>query len=394
MTLPHLKKQIILKKNEDRRIVAGHPWMFSNEIRETRGEPAIGDVVELLAASGLSLGIGLFNPHSLIAFRLLSNQIEEVNGEFFRSRIEQALALRRKLYPSGETFRLIHGEGDFLPGLVVDKYGDYVVVQSFSYGMDSRLDLICDALESVLHPAGIIERNESSLRLLENLPQEKGLLRGTVERTTITEGDIRYSIDLLEGQKTGFFLDQRENRAAIRRYCEGRTVLDCFCNDGGFSLNARRAGAANVLGIDASEEAVQRARNNAALNNLDGVLFEKADAFEKLKALHEEGRRFDVVILDPPSFTKSRKNVPTAIKGYKELHTLALNALNTDGILATACCSHHIEPEVFLDIVSSTARKNGRALQLLDWRGAAPDHPTLPAVPETRYLKFGIFHIA
>ncbi len=393
MSLTHLKKQIILKKNEDRRIVAGHPWVFSNEIRETRGEPAIGDVVELLAASGLPLGIGLFNPHSLIAVRLVSAKIEDVDFEFFRQRIERALALRKRVYPAGASFRLIHGEGDFLPGLVVDKYNDYLAVQTFSFGMDARLDLICDALEEVLHPTGIVERNESPLRLLENLPQEKGILRGTAAPTIITENGIQYGVELLEGQKTGFFLDQRENRAAIRQYCDGGTVLDCFCNDGGFTLNARRAGAASVTGVDASDETIQRARSNAALNGMSGVEFRKADTFEALKQLHKSDAIFDVVILDPPSFTKSRKNVPAARKGYKELHTHALKLINEGGILATACCSHHIESDVFLDIVDETARKSGRGLQLLEWRGAAPDHPTLPAVPETRYLKFGIFQI-
>ena len=393
MSLPHLKKQIILKKNEERRILSGHPWAFSNEIRETKGEPAPGDVVELLAASGLTLGIGLYNPHSLIAFRLLSTQIEEVGLDFFQRRIERALALRKAIYPDSTSFRLVHGEGDHLPGLVVDKYNDYLVVQTFSYGMDTRLNNICDVLESLLHPAGIIERNESSMRLLEQLPQEKGVLRGTINPTVVVEHEIHYTVDILEGQKTGFFLDQRENRAAIQRYCRRARVLDCFCNDGGFALNASRGGAEDVIGVDASQDAVQRASNNAQLNHIGNVKFEKADAFEKLKQLHSAGTTFDVVVLDPPSFAKSKKSVPAARKGYRELNAEALRLVKEGGILATASCSHHIEPDVFLDTVDETARKNGRQLQLLEWRGAAPDHPTLPAVPETRYLKFGIFRV-
>jgi 23S rRNA (cytosine1962-C5)-methyltransferase len=393
MSLPHLKKQIILKKNEERRILSGHPWAFSNEIRETKGEPALGEVVELLAANGLTLGIGLYNPHSLIAFRLLSTHIEEIGFDFFHGRIEQALALRKKIYPDSTSYRLVHGEGDFLPGLIVDKYNDYLVVQTFSYGMDTRLDMICDVLDSLLKPAGIIERNESPMRLLEKLPQEKGILRGTSSPTVISEHGIQYTVDMIDGQKTGFFLDQRENRAAMRRYCTDARVLDCFCNDGGFALNASHGGASAVIGVDVSADAVQRAQNNAQLSQIGNVQFEKADAFEKLRQLRSTGTMFDVVVLDPPSFAKSRKHVPTARKGYKELNEEALRVVKAGGILATASCSHHIDPEVFLEIVDDTARKNGRALQLLEWRGAAPDHPTLPAVPETRYLKFGIFRV-
>ncbi|MEK9136723.1 MAG: class I SAM-dependent methyltransferase, partial [Bacteroidota bacterium] len=246
MNAPHLDKRIILRKNEERRIVAGHPWVFSNEIQEIKGNPAIGDVVELHAASGLPLGIGFFNPHSLIAFRMLARTVEEVDYGFFEKRIGAALELRRMLYPESETFRLVHGEGDFLPGLVVDKYNEYLTLQTFSYGMDTRLPIICDVLDSLLHPKGIIERNESSLRTLEHLDQKKGILKGTSEPTTISEHGLSYSVNLLEGQKTGFFLDQRENRLAIRRFAKGTRVLDCFCNDGGFALNAAYAGAASV----------------------------------------------------------------------------------------------------------------------------------------------------
>jgi len=393
MTQPHLKKQIILRKNEDRRIVSGHPWVFSNEIRETKGDPVIGDVVELIAASGVSLGVGFYNPHSLIAFRLLSKTIEEVDAGFFRRRIQEAAALRERLYPGADACRLVHGEGDFLPGLVVDRFGRFLSVQAFAYGMDIRLPVICDVLEALVHPAGIVERNESPLRTLEHLPQKKGVLRGVVAPAIIEEHGIQYKVDLLEGQKTGFFLDQRENRATIARYSNGASVLDCFCNDGGFALNAARGGAAAVLGIDASADAVGRARANALHNRLERVEFEENDVFERLKELQSGNMRFDVIVLDPPSFTKSRKNVQTAKKGYREIHERAIQLLHKGGTLLTASCSHHIEPEVFLSLVEDAAQRTGRNVQLLDWRGAAPDHPTLPAVPETRYLKFGIFRV-
>jgi 23S rRNA (cytosine1962-C5)-methyltransferase len=387
------RKQLTLRKNEDRRVLAGHPWVFSNEIRETKGSPGIGDIVELRAASGLLLGTGMYNPHSLIAFRMLSPLAEEIDAGFFRQRIAAAHALRTQLYPESESFRLVHGESDFLPGLVIDKYGEYLSLQTFSYGMDARLPMICDVLEELLHPAGIVERNESALRLLEHLPQKKGVLRGSVEKTMYREYGLQFSVDLMEGQKTGFFLDQRENRLTIRRFSQNARVLDCFCNDGGFALHAARGGARDVSGLDASEDAIRRASENAVRNGLHNVRFEKADIFERLAALSTEKPEFDVIVLDPPSFTKNRKTVPAAKKGYKELHVNAIRSLREGGILMTASCSHHMESEFFLGIIQEAAQKSGRRLQMLMWQGAAPDHPTLPSVPETQYLKFGVFRV-
>jgi len=386
-----VNKQIILRKNEERRIAAGHPWAFSNEIRETKGDPAIGDVVELRSAGGLLLGIGFYNPHSLIAFRLLSTTPVEINADFFRERIRQAQELRQEVAEGRTAYRVVHGEGDFLPGLVLDRFNDQLVVQTYAHGMDLRLDQICEASEAVFHPAAIVERNESPIRLLENLPLRKGVVRGSAVPTTIMEHGLRYTVDILEGQKTGFFLDQAENRLALRRFCHGARVLDCFCNDGGFSLNAAAGGAASVLGVDASASAVSRAEANAALNGVQGVRFMKADVFELLASLDPAEAQYDVVVLDPPAFTKSRKNVQTAKKGYRELQQGALRVLRKGGFLLTASCSHHIEPDVFLGIVDGAARESERRLQLLEWRAAAQDHPTLAAVPETRYLKFGIF---
>lgn len=393
MNVPNLPKQLVLKKNEEHRVIAGHPWVFSNEVQEVKGEPAIGDVVELRSARGLSLGIGFYNPHSLIAFRLLSRTIEEIDYAFFEKRIASALELRRTLYPDSETFRVVHGEGDFLPGLVIDRYNDFFSVQTFAFGMDARLPMICDVLESLLNPKCIVERNESPLRLLERLEQKKGVLRGSVSTTVIEEHGLRYEVDLLEGQKTGFFLDQRENRMLIRQLAKSHSVLDCFCNDGGFALNAAAGEARSVVGIDISEEAITRARHNAAINNLTSVQFEQHDVFDRLDQYRSEGTQFDMVVLDPPAFTKNRKTVPAAKKGYKDLHTKAFAVLRKGGILLTASCSHHLEPEVFLSVIDESARKTGRTLQMLGWRGAAPDHPTLPNVPETRYLKFGVFRV-
>ena len=385
-----MKKIVTLKKNEDRRILRGHLWAFSNEIKTTSGDLLPGDIVDLQSHSGKFLGLGLYNPHSLIAVRLLTTERDEIDFQFFRKRIESAHALREKMYKG--TYRLIHGEGDFLPGLIIDKYNNYLSIQTLSLGMDRRLTLICDVLESLFHPSGIIERNESSARLIEGLEQKKGILRGSAEPTVIEEYGIRYTVDLLEGQKTGFFLDQRENRKAFRRYAGGADVLDCFCNDGGFALNAAYGGAVKVMGIDTSEKAVQRATANAQLNRMDTTTqFAEKDVFQFLKQVVTEGLQFDLVNLDPPSFAKSKKNISEAKQGYREILTNAIKILKGGGILSTSSCSHNITEETFIDIVNTSARRLGRKITMLEWHGAAPDHPVLPAMPETRYLKYGIF---
>ena len=389
----HLARQIILKNKEERRIVAGHPWAFSNEIRETRGNPAIGDVVELVAASGLSLGIGLYNPNSLITFRLLSSTIVDVDSAFFRARIAEARDLRERLYPGETAYRLVHGEGDFLTGLVIDRFNDQFAVQTFSFGMEQRLPLICDVLRDLFHPSAIVARNESPLRALENLPLERTVLYGEPAPTLITERGLQYTVDLRDGQKTGFYLDQRENRGLLERFVRGADVLDAFCNDGGFALAAGRGGARSVLGIDISAEAVARARANALLNGIGNALFDEGDVFKKLTQMSGAGKKFDVVVLDPPSFTRSRKNVQSAKLGYRTLHLAAYPLIPRGGLLMTASCSHHILPEVFQEIVDDAARRAGRRLQLLELRGAAPDHPVLPSVPETRYLKLGLYRV-
>jgi len=387
-----MEKIVTLKKKEDYRIIRGHLWAFSNEIHSVTGEPQAGDIVLLKNFAGKLLSIGFYNPHSLIAVRILSRTEEEIDFQFFKKRIEQALLLRRKLYPHTETFRLVHGEADFLPGLIIDKYNDYCSIQTLSFGMNKRQTLICDVLESLIHPRGIVERNESSLRSLEGLEIKKGIIRGSVEPVTITEFGIKYSIDLMEGQKTGYFLDQRENHRTIRRYAKNGTVLDCFCNDGGFALNAGFADATRVTGIDSSESAVARASANAASNDLSAnVRFATHDAFDYLKHAVDDHQHFDLIILDPPSFAKNKKSVAGAQRGYKEIHQYAFQLLNAGGILATASCSHHIFEDTFLNIIATAAQSAGRSINMLEWHGAAPDHPVLPSMPETRYLKFGIF---
>jgi len=393
MTTQARAKTIILRKKEDRRIIAGHPWVFSNEIQETYGAPAAGDVVEVRNAGGKPLGVGFYHPHSLIAVRLLSRSVEEIDGAFLRNRLLQAAALRARLFPDSQVYRVVHGEADFLPGLIVDRFGEYLSVQTFACGMDLRLQLLCDLLEDLFHPAGIIERNDVPVRTLEGLPMRSGVLRGSAGRTTYADNGIRFTVDLMSGQKTGFFLDQRLNRLLIREFSPGARVLDCFCNDGGFALHAAHAGATGVLGVDSSGEAIDRARANAQDNGLTAVQFEEKDVFTALAAMAGQSASYDVIVLDPPSFTRNRKSVPAAKKGYRDLHQLAFRVLSPGGILLTASCSHHILPETFVAVIQEAAVREGRSLQLLDWRGAAPDHPTLPGVPETGYLKFGVFRV-
>jgi len=388
-----MKKHLLLKKHEEKRLLSGHQWIFSNEIRSIQGDPEAGDIIDLRRHDGKFLGIGLFHPHSLISFRMLSKEQEEVTFDFFERRISRALELRKRLYPHAESFRLIHGEGDFLPGLIVDKYNEYLSVQTVSFGMDRRLTLICDVLESLLHPKAIIERNESPLRDLERLEQRKGVLRGTLDHTIISENGVKFKIDLMAGQKTGVFLDQRDNRVSARRYVHGAQVLDCFCNEGGFSLNAAEGKASSVEGFDSSETAIARANVNVLINHAENVKFDVGNVFDVLTSSVKAGKRYDVVILDPPSFTRSKKTVATALKGYKEINANALRLINPGGFLMTASCSHHIPEEVFFATIEDSSRLAGRAVQLLESSGASPDHPVIPAMPETKYLKFGVFAV-
>ncbi len=388
-----LPQHIILKKNEDRRLLGGHQWIFSNEIHRIVGVPKSGDVVEILRSDGRSLGIGFYNSSSLIAVRHLSVKIEDINESFFEKNIRSAYELRKKPFPDSETFRVVNGESDFLPGLVIDKYDDYLSIQTFSVGMDLLLPIICDVLEKMFHPKGIVERNESLLRNLEGLPLRKNLLRGTVAPAIVDLSGIKFSVDVLGGQKSGFYLDQRQNRLSIKPFVENASVLDCFSNEGGFGLYASKFGAKNVECVDISEDAVVKAKENAVLNDLRNLQFHTADVFQFLEHAVKDGKQWDVVILDPPSFTKSKKTVATAIKGYKEINTNGLKSTAQNGIFISASCSHHIDRETFLHIVQNCSVKAGRRIKLLHFSGAAPDHPTLPSMPETHYLKYAIFSV-
>lgn len=381
---------ITLKKNEDRRIKAGHPWVFSNEIAAVTGEREPGAAAELLDAGGGLIGTGYYNPHSLIALRLLSRRREDIDCyEFYEQRLRAALAHRLAIYPALRTFRAVYGESDFLPGLVVDRYGDCLSVQILSAGMERRRDLLLEALRRVFDPQGIIARNDVGVRSLEGLEESVEVLYGTIpDLVEMEENGLRFLLDLRGGQKTGGFLDQKENHLLLRGICQGRAVLDCFCYAGSWAVHAAAFGAASALGIDISAHAVAQAGRNAALNGLaDRIAFEESDAFDRLRTLGHEGRRFGVVIMDPPAFVKNRRNIAEATKGYLTVNRRALELLEPGGYLITCSCSFHMGREAFRDMLTQAARQARREVRLVATHSQAPDHPVLLSFPESEYLK-------
>jgi len=319
---------LYLKPKEHRRIQKGHLWVFSNELATVPHDIAAGETVQLHTHDRKLIGAGFYNPNSLISFRLLTHGEELPDREFFRKKLQEALNLRQKVYQLDDTnaWRLVHGESDGLPGLIVDRFGKGIVMQAFSAGMDLHLPMISELLQELLEPEVIVVRNESVLRELEGLPLNKAVVHGTKESVlqTIHDAGISFEVDLFAGQKTGFFLDQRENRRIIRKFSKGARVLDVFTNDGGFGLNALAAGADSAVLVDASEEALKRAEHNAKLNGFENFSLIAEDAFNILQQMIDAKESFDIVILDPPSFTKSRKNVPGALKAYRKLNHLGL----------------------------------------------------------------------
>jgi 23S rRNA (cytosine1962-C5)-methyltransferase len=381
---------IRLKRGEERRLRSGHPWVFSNEIAETRGEREAGAGAEVCDAGGAYLGTGYYNPHSLIAARILSRQREEIDTPlFFRKRFEEALAYRQAIYPGLTSFRLVHGEGDFLPGLVVDKYGDYLSVQFLTYGMERRRELVVAALRDLFRPRGIVARNDVAVRGLEGLPESVEVLDGLPpDVVEMEEHGLRFRVDLLAGQKTGHFLDQKDNHLLLRGLAPDKEVLDCFSYSGSWGVHAAFFGARRVTCVDVSSRAVALARENARLNEVEAVMeFEAVDAFERLRSLKGEGRRFDVIVMDPPAFVKSRKAIREAEKGYLTINRRAMELLRPGGYLITCSCSFHMGREAFREVLVRGAVQAGRTMRLIETRTQAPDHPILLAVPETEYLK-------
>ncbi len=383
-----------LKKHHDRRIQSGHPWVFSNELTAIP-QFAPGSIVEVFSHNGKSFGSGLYNPNSLIAVRLLGEKVHELSTAFFIERIARAEQLRHKIMLGELSYRLVFGESDFLPGVIIDRFGDYFALQILSAGMDIHLQNIIEALIHLFpNTHGIIEKNTSHLRQLEGLELREGVVYGSIpDAVEIIENGLTLSLSLLGGQKTGYFLDQKHNRVRVKEISKNLRVLDCFCNQGGFALNAGLGGATEVLGIDSSESAISAAITNASLNNLTNVRFRKADVFEYLASEVLNKSSWDCIILDPPSFTKSKKNVGAAKKGYAEINRLALQLLAKGGLLVSASCSQHIYEETLLEIIHTEAVKQNIPVRLLYRGGQSPDHPILVGMPETQYLKFFILAV-
>ena len=386
--------KVFLRKTRETRVRSGHPWIYLSEIEKVEGEFENGDVVDVYSCKNTYLGRAFYNPKSQIALRMLTLHDEMVDADFFRRRVQAAWAWRQQ-FADPDSCRLIYSESDFLPGLIVDKFADVLVMQSLCLGIEKWKDVIVEALVDTVHLRGIYERNDVPVRRLEGMQQTTGLLYGEVpDRIAMKENGITFMVDVKNGQKTGFFLDQKENRAAIAPLCPGARVLDCFCHNGSFSLHAAKYGAKSVLGVDISEEALEVARENARINGLDGVAtFEAHNCFDHLRELTDAKEKFDLVILDPPAFTKSRRTANNAEKGYKEINLRAMRLLPRGGYLATASCSHFMPAERFERMLRSAAADAGVELRQIEVRTQASDHPILWNVPETDYLKFYLFQV-
>lgn len=393
-----------LRRGEGRMLKKGGPWVYDNEIDRIEGEYENGDLVRVLDYDGWELGTGFVNTGSKLTVRMLSRKKGAVIDEdFFRSRVKDAYEYRKKVVDTAGAksgYRVIFGEADFLPGLVVDKFADVLVVQSLALGMDRFKELIIRLLKECMEEdgvkiRGVYERSDAKVRESEGLAKVRGFLGEPFDtRVEIEENGVRYLINVEDGQKTGFFLDQKYNRLAIQKLCRGARVLDCFTHTGSFALNAAAAGAREVIGVDASEAGVNLARENAALNGVsDRVRFECADVFELLPRLEAAGEKFDLVILDPPAFTKSRSSVKNAVKGYREINLRGMKLVKDGGFLATCSCSHFMTQELFAQTIGQAADNVHKRLKQAEYRTQAPDHPILWAADESYYLKFYIFQV-
>ncbi|WP_447602573.1 class I SAM-dependent rRNA methyltransferase [Nitrospira sp. Nam80] len=367
----------------------GHPWIYAGHIQDTFGPLQAGDVVDVYTSRKQFCGRGFYNPHSKIRVRLLTDREEAIDEGFVRARLDAAWRLRQRLALGSNAYRLVYGESDFLPGLVVDQYHDVVVMQTLSYGLDRRKDLLADALVETRGLRALYLRNDAKSRALEGLPLERACLRGELTAPVeIFEGQARFLVDVTEGQKTGWFCDQRENRTAAAKLAKDLDVLEVFCHTGAFGVHAALQGARSVEGIDASEGALNLARRHAAMNKVEPCChYRQADAFDELRILEQLGRRYGMVILDPPAFARSRHAVRHALAGYKDLNLRALRLLAPEGLLVSCSCSQHVPEEEFWNIILAAARDARRTIRLIEQRSQGPDHPVLGGMPETRYLK-------
>lgn len=393
---------VLLKPGEADRIIAGHPWIYSGNILRITAPVEDGAVVQVKDHRQRFLGVGVFNSKSKIHVRLLDSERGEIDEAFFEGRIRAALSLRWKHLPGATSYRVVNAESDFLSGLIVDRFEDVLVLQTSSLGMDQRKTQIVSALQRVLTPCAILERNDMASRKFEGLPEVSGVLAGADPgEVTIDLNGVKIPLNLQAGHKTGYYLDQQVNYRLVAEMARDARVLDCFCFLGGFSLHAARAGAEHVHGLDQSAEAVASAARNAELNSVaDKCSFEATNVFDWLKAHTAAGPhekvipRYDMIILDPPSFTRNRASIPDALRGYKEIHLRALKLLKLGGTLATFCCSHHIDAVLFQNVILDAAYDARKILRKVATYTQSPDHPVIPSIPETEYLKGYAFELA
>ncbi|HLN65546.1 MAG TPA: class I SAM-dependent rRNA methyltransferase [Symbiobacteriaceae bacterium] len=389
------KAVVHLARGKSERIVEGHPWVFKGEVHHINGDYSPGDIVTVVDGRGLFLGKGYINPASQIIVRMLTQHDEEINREWFRRRLEQAWNYRKKLLADTTACRVVFGEADFLPGLIVDKFGDVLSIQTLALGIDIWLNDIADILMELIQPVGIFERNDVPVRELEGLQQRKGFLRGEFDpRLIIPENGLKVVVDVKDGQKTGYFLDQRDNRRAIRPYVNGGRVLDCFSNVGGFSLNAVAGGAAEVTAVDASASALASVMENAELNGMtDKIRTMEGNAFDILRKLEADKEQYDTIVLDPPAFAKNKSSLEGAVRGYKEINLRALRMIKEGGFLVTCSCSFHMRSDLFKAVVADAALDARRRLRLVEERAQGVDHPIVVGYDESHYLKCLIYQV-
>ena len=392
-------QKLFLKKKIAPRIENGHPWVFANEVDMNKSPEALGlepgSIADVYNFQDKFIGRGYVNPKSQIILRILTrNKNEEINEQFFFNRIQQAWQYRQKIGYT-ENCRLIFGEADEMPALIIDKFNDYFVLQTLAFGMDAWKPAIVKALNTIFSPKGIYERNDVPVRELEGLPQIKDFLSEPFDTNIIIhENGLKFHVDIVNGQKTGYFLDQQDNRRAIQHIVKGADVLEAFCYTGTFSIHAGSYGAKSVLGIDISEKAVEQSRRNAALNGLEDICkFEAMNAFDALKQWTKDGRLYDVVMVDPPAFTKSRENIQKAITGYKEINLRAMKLVKPGGFLVTASCTNLVQPPLFLEIIEMAAKDARKKLRQVTYQTQASDHPIVWGMENTEYLKFLIVEV-
>ncbi len=387
--------KVYLRKNIAPRIANGHPWIYGNEVDRVAGNPIAGDLVEVHFATGKFAGIGYINPQSQILVRLLTRKQEHINEAFFLKKIQKAWEYRKKIGYT-KNCRLVFGEADELPALIIDKFNDYFVIQTLALGIDQWKPAIVNAINEIFSPKGIYERNDVPVRMLEGLEQKKGFLSDPFDtKILIHENGLKFEVDIENGQKTGYFLDQKDNRRAIQHIVNGAEVLGAFTYTGTFEIHAAHYGAKSVLGIDISEQAVSQANKNATLNKLEGVVeFKAMNAFDVLKDWGKEGKQYDVVMLDPPAFTKSRASIDKAVAGYKEINLRGMKLLKNGGFLVSSSCTNLVSPSMFLQTIEMAAKDARKKIRQVTFNAQAADHPIIWGMDNTNYLKFLIVEVS